>query len=140
MGIVFANCPGNLGPIPGHVIPNTFKRVPDNSLLNTQQYKVRIKGKVKQLRRSAHPIHLSIEAIEKGSVLVANFTFYFIQSFLNVIATNPHPHPHPHTHTYIYIYIYIYHNCWILGEYSIHNANGTGGNYFWTTIYIYIVV
>ena len=31
-------------------IQNTFKMVHDSSLLNTQQYKVRIKGKVEQSR------------------------------------------------------------------------------------------
>ena len=48
MGRVFANCLGDLGSIPGHVIPKTLKMVLDTSLLNTQQYKVRIKGKVEQ--------------------------------------------------------------------------------------------
>ena len=33
-----------------HVIPITFKIVLDTSLLNTQQYKVRIKGKMEQSR------------------------------------------------------------------------------------------
>ena len=47
---VFANGPGDLGSIPGHVIPKTLKMVLDNSLLNTQQYKVRIEGKVEQSR------------------------------------------------------------------------------------------
>ena len=50
MGRVFANGPGDLGSISGHVIPKTFKMVLDTSLLNTQQYKVRIKGKVEQSR------------------------------------------------------------------------------------------
>ncbi len=45
-----ANGPGDLGSIPGRVIPKTFKMVLDTSLLNTQQYKVRIKGKVGQSR------------------------------------------------------------------------------------------
>ena len=45
---VFANGPGDLGSIPGRVIPKTLKMVPDASLLNTQHYKVRIKGKVEQ--------------------------------------------------------------------------------------------
>ena len=44
--IVFANDPEDLGSISGRVIPNTFKMVLDTSLLNTQQYNVRIKGKV----------------------------------------------------------------------------------------------
>ena len=42
----FAGGPGDLGLIPCRVIPKTLKMVLDNSLLNTQQYKVRIKGKV----------------------------------------------------------------------------------------------
>ena len=42
----FANGPGDLGSIPGHVIPKTLKMVPDTSLLNTQKYKVGIEGKV----------------------------------------------------------------------------------------------
>ena len=50
LGRVFANGPGDLGSIPGRVIPKTFKMVLDTSLINTQQYKVRIKGKVEQSR------------------------------------------------------------------------------------------
>ena len=49
VGRVFTNCPEDLGSIPGHVIPKTFKMVLDTSLLNTQQYKVRIKGTVEQI-------------------------------------------------------------------------------------------
>ena len=49
-GRVFANGPGDLGSILGHVIPKTRKMVLDTSLLSTQQYKVRIKGKVEQSR------------------------------------------------------------------------------------------
>ena len=41
---------GHLGSIPVHVIPMTLKMVLDTSLLNTQQYKVCIKGKVGQSR------------------------------------------------------------------------------------------
>ena len=50
VGRVFANGPGDLGLNPGQVIPKTLKMVLDTSLLNTQQYKVRIKGKVEQSR------------------------------------------------------------------------------------------
>ena len=42
LGRVFTNGPGNLGSIPGRVIPKTLEMVLDTSLLNTQQYKVRI--------------------------------------------------------------------------------------------------
>ena len=57
VGRVFANGLGDLGSIPGRVIPKTLKMVLDTSLLNTQQYKVRIKAKVEQSRErsSAFP-------------------------------------------------------------------------------------
>ena len=45
---VFANGPGDLGLIPGRVIPKTLKMELDTTLLNTQHYKVRFKGKVEQ--------------------------------------------------------------------------------------------
>ena len=51
----FANGPGDLGSIPGRVIPKTQKMVLDASLLNTQHYKVRIKGKVEQSREGVAP-------------------------------------------------------------------------------------
>ena len=44
----FANGPGDMGSIPGHVIPKTLKMVLDTPWLNTQQYSVRIKGKLEQ--------------------------------------------------------------------------------------------
>ena len=78
---VFAKGPGDLGSVPGRVIPKTQKIVLDASLLNTQHYKVRIKRKVEQSRKrtSALPLHLGVVAIEKGafgspSTMVANFT------------------------------------------------------------------
>ena len=57
VGSMFANGLGDLGSIPGRVIPKTLKMVLDTSLLNTQQYKVHIKGKVEQSweRSSAFP-------------------------------------------------------------------------------------
>ena len=52
---VFANGPGDLGSIPGRVIPKTQKMVLDASLLNTRHHKVRIKGKVEQSREGVAP-------------------------------------------------------------------------------------
>ena len=59
----------------------TQKMVLEAALLNTQHYKVRIKGKVEQYREgsSAPPLLLGVVAIEKGafespSTTVANFT------------------------------------------------------------------
>ena len=47
---VFTNGPGDRGSITGGAIPKTQKMVLDPSFLNTQHYKVRIKGKVVQSR------------------------------------------------------------------------------------------
>ena len=46
VGRVFANGSGDMG----RIIPKTLKKVLDTSLLNTQQYKARIKGKLEQSR------------------------------------------------------------------------------------------
>ena len=56
---MFANGPEDMGSIPGHVI--LLKMVLDTTLLNTQQYKVRIKGKVEQSReRSSALLYTSV--------------------------------------------------------------------------------
>ena len=47
---VFVSGPGDLGSILGRVIPKTQKMLLDASLLNTQQHKLGIKGKVEQSR------------------------------------------------------------------------------------------
>ena len=50
MGRVFANSLRDQGSISGQGIPKTQKMVPDATLLNTQHYKVWIKGRVEQFR------------------------------------------------------------------------------------------
>ena len=61
VGRVFANGPGDLGSIPGHIMPKTLKMVLDTSLFNTQEYKVRIEGKVEQSReRSSALSYISV--------------------------------------------------------------------------------
>ena len=65
VGRVFGNVSGDLGSIPGLVIPKTLKMVLNTSLLNTQQYKVHIKGKVAP---SPTP---QCSSYWKGSLLVA---------------------------------------------------------------------
>ena len=68
---VFANGPGDLGSIPSRVIPKTQKMVLDASLLNTQHYKVRIKGKVEQSRKGVAPSPtLWCSSYRKGSLRV----------------------------------------------------------------------
>ena len=69
VGRVFVNCLRDLSSIPRCVLPKTLKMVLDTSLFNTQEYKVRIKGKVEQsrVRSSAFPQLLGAIAIEKGA-------------------------------------------------------------------------
>ena len=82
MSRVFANGPGDRGSIPGRVIPKTEKMVLDPALLNTQHYKVRIKGKVEQSRESSRAsLRIGVVIIEKGafglpSTKVTNFTLF----------------------------------------------------------------
>ena len=52
----FANGPGDLGSIPGRIIPKTLKMVLYTSLLNTQHYKVSIQGKVEQSRERSNAL------------------------------------------------------------------------------------
>ena len=69
---VFANGPGDLGSIPGWVIPKTQKVILDATFLNTQQYKVWIKGKVEQSREKSAPSPTPwCSSYRKGSLLVA---------------------------------------------------------------------
>ena len=56
---VLAKGPEDLGSIPGRVIPKTQKMVLDASLLNTQQYKVGIKGKAEQSREKSSALPYS---------------------------------------------------------------------------------
>ena len=80
MSRVFANGLGDLASMPGCIVPKTLEIVLDTSLLNTQQYKVRIKGSgAIQGKEWRPPLHLGVVAIEKGafsspSTTVANFT------------------------------------------------------------------
>ena len=52
--------PGDLGSIPGRVIPKTQKMLLDASLLNTQHYKVQIKGKVEQSRERSSTLPFTL--------------------------------------------------------------------------------
>ena len=86
---VFANRPGDLGSIPGRVIPKTQKMVLDATLLNTQHYKVRIKSKVEPSREksSASPTP-RCSSYRKGSIRVTHeygrqLYLFFICSHLN---------------------------------------------------------
>ena len=56
MAKVLARDPGDLASISGRVIPKTQKMVLDPSLLNTQHFKVRNKGKVEQSREKSNAL------------------------------------------------------------------------------------
>ena len=84
----FAKGPGDRVSIPGRVIPKTQKMVLDFSFLNSQHYKVGIKGKVEAIKgKELHPpLHFREVFIEKGAfglswTMVTSFTFKFNQHF-----------------------------------------------------------
>ena len=56
MDRVFANGPEDLGSIPGRAIPKFFKNGTWCLFLNTQQYMVRIEGKVEQSRKKSNAL------------------------------------------------------------------------------------
>ena len=95
VGRVLAKGPGDLGSIPGRVIPKTLKMVLDTSLLSAQQYKVRIKSKVEQSRkRSCAPLFLYVVAIEKGafrssSTTVTNYTYFRVAIYSSFWLQSP---------------------------------------------------
>ena len=72
MGRVFANGLGDLGSIPGCVIPKTLKTVLDTPLLNTQQirYVSRVKWSNPE-KRVATLSYTSVWYLLKRSLLVA---------------------------------------------------------------------
>ena len=68
---MFTNDTGDLGSIPGRVIPKTQKMVLDATLPNTQHYKVRIKGKVEQPRERSSALPCPrCSSYRKGSLQV----------------------------------------------------------------------
>ena len=102
MGRVFANGPGDRGSVPGWVIPKTQKMVPDATLLNTQHYKVQIKGKVEQSReRSLHPpLHLECSSYWKLRLWLSSLLTLYIQVVLKII------HKHVQTARNMHILFY----------------------------------
>ena len=125
---VFANGLGDLGSIPGRVIPKTQKMVLDASLLSTQHYKVRIKGKVEQSRKGVAPSPTHwCNSYRKGSLRVTldyGRQLYFtlliyiyiymcvcvcVLTYIYVcICTYFHIHWNKCIYIYIYIYIYVF--------------------------------
>ena len=57
---VFTNGPEDLGSIPGRGIPRTQKMLLDATLLNTQEYKLCIKGKVEQPRERSSALSYTL--------------------------------------------------------------------------------
>ena len=60
MLLVFANGPGDVGSIPGRVKLKSQKMVLGTSWLNSQHYKVRIKGKVEQSRETSSALSYTL--------------------------------------------------------------------------------
>ena len=90
VGRVFTNGPGAWSSIPGRVIPKTQKMVLNATLLNTQYYKVRIKGKWSNPGKgiTSNPKNLSSSCWKEGLRVALDYG--------------------PHLTYCLYIYIYEY--------------------------------
>ena len=91
---------GELGSIPGRVIPKTLKMVLDTSLLNTRQYMVRIEGKVEQSRKGVAPFPTPwCSCYRKGTLLVAPDSgrqlYLYIYIYIYIIITSRRQHGYP---------------------------------------------
>ena len=112
---VFANALRDLGLISGQVISKTHKMVLNPFLLNTQQYKVRMKDKVEQSREKVAPsLTPWCSSYRKGrlrltldydhqlsyplSIYLSIYLYIYIYIYIYML----------HDRFYIYIYIYIY--------------------------------
>ena len=73
---------GDLGSIPGRFTPKNLKMVLDTPLLNAQQYKVRIKGKVEQSRKGVAPLPNNLVAIFVFVLTIFHFNVWL--TILNV--------------------------------------------------------
>ena len=70
----------------------------DTSLLNTQHYKVCIKGEVEKSReRSSTLLYTSVVAIEKGAFIYKQTPSELENNLLKKILTHTHTHTHTHT-------------------------------------------
>ena len=91
---VFASDPGDLGSIPGRVIPKTQKILLDASLLNTSIIRYGSRVKWSNPGKGVAPsLHIGVVAIEKGafespSTKVIKFT-YLYYLFLDFHSTAP---------------------------------------------------
>ena len=122
---VFANDLEDLSQIPGRVIPKTQKMVLDASLLNTQHYKVWIKGKWSNPGKRVAPSQTPwFSSYWKGSLRVIldygrQLLYKYIYMFLFI-------------YIYVYMYVLIYTYIYVLFIYIyIHMF------FIYTYIYIY---
>ena len=106
---VFANSPGDLGSIPGRVIPMTQKMVLDVTLLKTQLYKARIKVKWSNPGKGVAPSRPPrCSSYRKGIPLGhPQQTNIYKQDLAlnNIRVLISHKTQPTHTHTHIYIYM-----------------------------------
>ena len=131
--IRFANDCGSQGSILGQVVLKTQKMVVGVSLLNTQHFKVRIKGKWSNPGKGVSPsLHLSVVAVEKGAFgspsTIVGQLIYILNTYICIYVS-----VRIHTYIYIYIYIYIYvYFCYIYIYIYMHG--------YFNILYIYIYI
>ena len=117
MCVLFTNSPGDLGSITGRVISKTMKMVLNASLLKTQHYNVRIKGKVGQSRKrnSVLPFTFVWKLSKRNTSghpqrRSPNLSYIYIYIYSNIYVYKSHSYIHSSTYTHIYIQIYKFKN------------------------------
>ena len=110
---VFTNGPGDLGSIPGRVIPKTQKIVIDAFSLNTYPWSILYNTKWNNPGKGVAPSPTSqCSSYWKGSFWIAfNYswpTYIYMMIICLYIYIYTHTHTHTHTHTQIVIIIMSY--------------------------------
>ena len=93
----FTKGPRNPASIPGRVIPKTQKMFLVAILLNSQHYKVRIKGKVEQSRERSSVLlnNLGVVALEKGAFELPSILYIYIYIYYIYISSREGVAPSP---------------------------------------------
>ena len=105
---MFACGPGDLGSISGRVIPNNLKMVLDISLLNTQQYKVKLIDGNEGVLRIPQISCITGTSLSNCLVLYAGYSLVGVLPLRREAVGVFYSPRQVYIYTYIYIYIYIY--------------------------------
>ena len=107
MSRVFANGLGDLGSIPGRVIPKTQKMVLDTSLLQITFYYV---SNFTYIYRSMAVLHLSnLKYITKGNIYIYIYIYIYIPKLSLKFQCFHTPYRNSHTYIHLFMFLFLKH-------------------------------